>query len=211
MLPGPARHFLIQINRRSRLPAASARCKRHPVWPGSAGSEDLRGTIVRVTPPFFPDTPHAVSAAAVAERLGTDLARGLAAAEARRRLAEIGRNELTAAASAPAWRRLLAQFESPLVLLLVLATAVSFLEWLIEGGSAAPYEAFTILAIVIANAVLGYVQEARAEAALAVADHRRRRAASVAAQCDISTGTVIESSSVRVAPPSISSRTRECP
>ena len=39
--------------------------------------------------------------------------------------------------------------------------------WLIEGGSAAPYEALTILAIVIANAVLGYVQEARAEAAIA--------------------------------------------
>jgi Ca2+-transporting ATPase len=120
-----------------------------------------------MTPQFLLDTPHALSAATVAERLRTDLARGLAEAEARRRLAEVGRNELAAAAPTPAWRRFLAQFESPLVLLLVLATAVSFVVWLIEGGGAVPYEALTIFAIVIANAVFGYVQEARAEAAVA--------------------------------------------
>jgi Ca2+-transporting ATPase len=121
-----------------------------------------------MTPPLFVlDTPHALSAATVAERLVTDPARGLAAAEARRRLAAVGRNELAAAAPTPAWRRFLAQFESPLVLLLLLATAVSFVVWLIEGESTVPYEALTIFAIVIANAVFGHVQEARAEAAIA--------------------------------------------
>ena len=120
-----------------------------------------------MTPPVLVDAPHALSAATVAGRLRTDLARGLAEAEARRRLAEVGRNELAAAAPTPAWRRFLAQFESPLVLLLVLATAVSFVVWLIEGGSAVPYEGLTIFAIVIANALFGYVQEARAEAAVA--------------------------------------------
>ena len=118
-------------------------------------------------PSFVLNAPHALSAAAVAERLGTDPARGVSALEARRRLAEVGRNELAAAAPTPAWRRFLAQFESPLVLLLLLATVVSFVVWLIEGGTAVPYESLTIFAIVIANAVFGYVQEARAEAAVA--------------------------------------------
>jgi P-type Ca2+ transporter type 2C len=45
--------------------------------------------------------------------------------------------------------------------------AVSFGVWAVEGAHGAPYEAITILVIVLANAVLGYVQEARAEAALA--------------------------------------------
>jgi P-type Ca2+ transporter type 2C len=67
----------------------------------------------------------------------------------------------------PAWRRLLAQFESPLVLLLLAAVAVSFGVWVAEGAPGVPYEAITILVIVLANAVLGHVQEARAEAALA--------------------------------------------
>ena len=83
------------------------------------------------------------------------------------RLERIGPNVLAPKAPVPAWRRLLAQFESPLVLLLVAAVAVSFAVWAVEGAHGAPYEAITILVIVLANAVLGYVQEARAEAALA--------------------------------------------
>jgi len=65
----------------------------------------------------------------------------------------------------PVWRRLLAQFESPLVLLLVAAVLVSFIVWWIEGAHGVPYEAITILVIVILNAALGHLQEARAEAA----------------------------------------------
>ena len=44
---------------------------------------------------------------------------------------------------------------------------VSLVAWALEGGKAAPYDAIVISAIVIANAVLGYVQEARAEQAVA--------------------------------------------
>jgi Ca2+-transporting ATPase len=110
---------------------------------------------------------HTLTATAVVEALRTDAADGLATADAGRRLAEVGRNALTAAERFAAWRRLLAQFTSPLVLLLVAATAVSFVAWAIEGKRAVPYEALVILFIVIANAVLGWVQEARAEAAVA--------------------------------------------
>ena len=44
---------------------------------------------------------------------------------------------------------------------------VSLIAWLLEGGEAAPYDAIVIAAIVLGNAVLGYVQEARAEQAVA--------------------------------------------
>ena len=111
--------------------------------------------------------PHALAASEVATRLGTDPERGLSAAEAAARLARYGRNELPAAAPTPRWRRFLAQLESPLVLLLIAAAAFSLVVWWFEGGAHAPYEALTILAIVIANAVLGFVQEERAERAVA--------------------------------------------
>jgi Ca2+-transporting ATPase len=103
----------------------------------------------------------------VVARLGSDGERGLAAAEARRRLAALGPNELPAEPPVPAWRRLVAQLANPLTALLLLATAVSFVAWWIERESAVPFEALTILAIVALNAVLGLVQEARAEQAVA--------------------------------------------
>ena len=99
--------------------------------------------------------------------LGTDLARGLSADEARRRLDTYGRNELEAEPPVPAWRRFLQQFTNPLTILLLVATLISFVAWLIERESAIPFETITILAIVVLNAVLGYVQEARAEQAVA--------------------------------------------
>jgi magnesium-transporting ATPase (P-type) len=84
------------------------------------------------------DDAHALSTAEVVARLATDPARGLAAAEARARLAACGRNELPAAAPVPRWRKLLAQFESPLVLLLVAAGGISFAVWWFEGHHGAP-------------------------------------------------------------------------
>ncbi len=113
------------------------------------------------------ESPHALPASEVLARLGADAHRGLTSAEALARLAQYGRNELPAAPPVPRWRRFLAQLQSPLVLLLLAAAAVSLGVWWYEGGGHAPYEALAILAIVVANAALGFMQEERAERALA--------------------------------------------
>jgi P-type Ca2+ transporter type 2C len=90
--------------------------------------------------------------------LGTDARRGLSDGEARARLGRHGRNELTADTPVPAWRKFLAQFQDVLVILLLVATAASAGLWLYERDSALPYEAIAISAVVLLNAVMGYIQ-----------------------------------------------------
>src|SRR5918999_490089 len=99
--------------------------------------------------------------------LGSDIWRGLSTEEARARLERYGPNELEAEKPVPAWRRFLAQFRDTLVILLLVATAVSVGLWAYERDSALPYEGLAIFAIVLLNGVLGYVQESRAERAVA--------------------------------------------
>jgi len=111
--------------------------------------------------------PYRQSAEAAAGALGTDPQRGLTEAEARARLERHGRNELAAEKGEPRWRKLLAQFKDALVILLLIAAAISAALWLVERDSALPYEAIAILAVVLLNALMGFVQQARAEEALA--------------------------------------------
>ena len=88
-------------------------------------------------------------------------------AEARARLDRYGRNELAAERPTPGWRKFLAQFQDMLVVLLLVATAISAGLWLYERDSALPYEAIAIFAIVLLNAVMGFIQTSRAEQAIA--------------------------------------------
>jgi Ca2+-transporting ATPase len=111
--------------------------------------------------------PYQQSAEAVLGALATDAKNGLTESEAHSRLKQYGRNELKAEKPVPAWRRFLAQFSDVLVILLLIATAISAALWLYERESALPYEAIAIAGIVLLNAVLGFVQESRAEAAVA--------------------------------------------
>jgi len=99
--------------------------------------------------------------------LSADARRGLSEAEARTRLERYGPNELTAEEPVPWWKKFLAQFKDVLVILLLIATAISAALWLIERESALPYEAIAIFAVVLVNAIMGYIQESRAESAVA--------------------------------------------
>jgi Ca2+-transporting ATPase len=110
---------------------------------------------------------HELTVAEVVSAQATDVERGLSSEEARSRIAAVGRNELESEPPIPAWRRFIAQFKDVLVLLLLVATAVSLATWWYERGEGLPYEAIAILAIVVLNATMGFVQESRAGAAVA--------------------------------------------
>ena len=92
--------------------------------------------------------------------------------EAQRRLEQYGPNQLKSAPETPWWRRLLEQFQNFLVIILLVATVISVVEWLLQDPreSALPYEAIVILAIVILNALLGFFQEVARRALGARAD-----------------------------------------
>ena len=109
--------------------------------------------------------PHAELAEAVVAALGSNTARGLNRDEAERRLQQYGPNQLKSAPETPWWQRLREQFQNVLVIILLVAIVISMVEWLLQNPrqSALPYEAIIILAIVVLNAMLGFIQESRAE------------------------------------------------
>jgi len=110
--------------------------------------------------PLGHPAPHAASVEEIADQLDTRLHRGLTGQEARARLARFGPNELVELPKAGWVRLLLGQFNNFLVILLLVAAVVSLLLGEV-------LDALAIFAIVILNALLGVVQESRAERALA--------------------------------------------
>ena len=111
--------------------------------------------------------PYRQSVNEVLTALNTDARSGLSEGEALERLDRYGKNELMAEKPVPAWRKFLAQFQDVLVVLLLIATLVSAGMWLYERNSALPYEAIAIFAVVLLNAIMGYIQQSRAEEAMA--------------------------------------------
>lgn len=86
----------------------------------------------------------------------TDEVNGLSSNEVQNRLHKFGFNEMKEKKTSPWWQRFFAQFQDFMVLVLLAATLISAC----LGEYA---DAITILAIVLINAVLGFVQEYRAE------------------------------------------------
>ena len=111
--------------------------------------------------------PYITDAASVSAELGVDPEVGLSAASAAERLAEHGPNELRAKKPVPLWRKILKQFQDPLVYLLFVAMAIALAAWWAEGGESVPVDTIVIGLIVLANAALGFSQESRAESAVA--------------------------------------------
>lgn len=102
---------------------------------------------------------HLLSVEEAARRLGADVERGLTNAEAANRQRRLGLNQLREAERTPWFLLFLQQFQDFMVSILLVATAISFFlgEYL---------DAITILAIILLNGVLGFIQEARAERSL---------------------------------------------
>jgi Ca2+-transporting ATPase len=102
----------------------------------------------------------ALEASEVVKTFSSQSERGLTAGEGRQRLSKYGFNQLHAGKRISQWRILGEQFTDFMVLVLIGAAAVSFL----LGEKA---DAVTIVSIIILNAVLGFIQEYRAEKSLA--------------------------------------------
>jgi type IV secretory pathway VirB2 component (pilin) len=111
--------------------------------------------------------PSVLDGDAVASALGTSVQLGLSAPEAAARLARGGANELRSAPRVPAWCRILAHFQDPLVYLLAAAVVIALAAWVIEGRQGWPADAIVIALVVALNGSLGYAQEAKAENAVA--------------------------------------------
>ena len=102
---------------------------------------------------------HAIGAEEALRRLGGDAARGLEASEAARRFASYGPNRLPEGAKRGPLMRFLLQFDNILVYILLAAGFVKLMLglWL---------DASIITGVVVINAVLGFLQEGKAEKAL---------------------------------------------
>lgn len=99
------------------------------------------------------------------QTLGTDPARGLNQRECQWRLEQYGKNELRPAKRRGLPARFFSQFQDLMVLILLAAAAVSFaVSWV--RGDGEYVDSLIILAIVVCNAVIGTVQEVRADRAI---------------------------------------------
>ena len=102
----------------------------------------------------------------VLQSLQTDPAQGLSAAEAARRLEQHGANVLREKKKKTNLQRFLDQFKDVMILILIAAAVVSFVIACVEGNPGEFFEPALILLIVILNAVMGMLQESKAEKAL---------------------------------------------
>jgi Ca2+-transporting ATPase len=124
-----------------------------PAQPATADPSD-------VTAPTPVPEWHTQEVPAVAAALGVDLRDGLDLSRAASRLEEFGPNRLAAEKKKPKWLAFLDQFRNFLIIILIVAAVVSFL---VTGELKTPV---VILFVVLLNAVLGFVQENRAERSL---------------------------------------------
>ncbi len=114
----------------------------------------------RLFPDSFSYQWHSLSLEEIEQILVSDLERGLTQGEAAERQTQFGTNKLSHRRGRRAWMRFLQQFNQPLLYILLLAGAIAlFLQDWIDAG--------VIFAVVAINAIVGYIQESKAENAIA--------------------------------------------
>ena len=109
---------------------------------------------------------HNKTADAVTEELSSDRANGLAPEAVRQRQEKFGENRLREKKKKSAFQRFLDQFKDAMILILIAAAIISFVVACIEGEAKEFFEPLLILLIVVVNAVMGVMQESKAEKAL---------------------------------------------
>ncbi len=102
---------------------------------------------------------HNMDEDVVLDKLDTTSDRGLAEDEAQKRLDQYGKNKLPEGRRQSAFKRFVLQFHNILIYLLLIASVVTALmsHWI---------DTFVILAVVIINAFIGFIQEGKAEKAI---------------------------------------------
>ena len=111
-------------------------------------------------------TAHNQSRSQVVETLKSDIAMGLTQGEAQQRLSQYGENKLREKPKKTNFQRFLDQFKDAMILILLIAAAISFTVAIVEGNPKEFFEPVLILLIVFINAILGVFQESKAEKAL---------------------------------------------
>lgn len=109
---------------------------------------------------------HSDSRERILEELSSDPAHGLTNEQASERLTQYGPNKLKAGKKRTLLQRFFDQFKDAMILILLVAAAVSFVIACMEGEPSGFFEPVLILLIVVLNAVLGVMQESKAEKAL---------------------------------------------
>ncbi len=102
----------------------------------------------------------------VVEDVQSDGTYGLTSAEAKSRLERYGLNKLKEAEKDPLWKRFFAQMADPMIIMLIVAAVISALTSVAQGDPDFA-DVVIICFVVVVNAVLGVVQESKAEEALA--------------------------------------------
>ena len=110
--------------------------------------------------PAHHSAAHRLDGDAVATAWGTEPDAGLTTSVVEARRVEFGVNELAAADRVPTWKRIVAQFSDLLILILIAAAVVAYA---VSGELKTPV---VVLVVVLFNAVIGFVQENRAERSL---------------------------------------------
>lgn len=115
---------------------------------------------------FHTVTFHQLSSSKAIQSLDSDPSQGLRAEQVQKRLASFGENKLKEKKKKTNFQRFLAQFKDVMILILLAAAAVSFAIACVEGQPKEFFEPLLILLIVVLNAIMGVMQESKAEKAL---------------------------------------------